>query len=71
MDAKVLVSGSVGFAAVVVVTLLVGGLLMGGMMGGMMGRGGMMRNWGCSSSEPSVDFFSEDVRTAPETAAAS
>lgn len=50
MDAKVVASGAVGFAAGVVVTLLVGVLL----MGGMMGRGGMMRGWGCNSANPFV-----------------
>ena len=55
MDTKVAASGAVGFAAGIVVTLLVGGLL----MGGMMGRGGMMRGWGCSSANPSADFLGE------------
>jgi hypothetical protein len=55
MDAKLLASGAVGFAAGIVVTLLVGVLL----MGGMMGRGGMMRGWGCSSAYPSADPLGE------------
>lgn len=55
MDSKVVASGAVGFAAGVVITLLVGVLL----MGGMMGRGGMMRGWGCSSANPSTDSLSE------------
>ncbi|MBE9135668.1 hypothetical protein IQ254_00340 [Nodosilinea sp. LEGE 07088] len=55
MDAKVLASGAVGFAAGIVVTLLVGVLL----MGGMMGRGGMMRGWGCSSTHPFAAPLSE------------
>jgi len=50
MDTKVVASGAVGFAAGIVVTLLVGGLL----MGGMMGRGGMMGGWRCSSANPFV-----------------
>jgi len=55
MDTKVVASGAVGFAAGIVVTLLVGGLL----MGGMMGRGGMMRGWGCSSADPFADPMGE------------
>lgn len=55
MDTKVVASGAVGFAAGIVITLLVGGLL----MGGMMGRGGMMRGWGCSSADPFVDPMGE------------
>ncbi|PSN17087.1 hypothetical protein C7271_19570 [filamentous cyanobacterium CCP5] len=55
MDAKVVASGAVGFAAGIVVTLLVGVLL----MGGMMGRGGMMRGWGCSGVNPFADPMSD------------
>lgn len=62
MDAKVLTSGAVGFAAGIVITLLVGVLL----MGGMMGSGGMMHGWGCRSSNSSVNLLGEAVRIAPE-----
>ncbi len=51
MDAKVVASSAVGFTAGIVVTLLVSVLL----MGGMMGRSGMMRGWGCRSSNLSID----------------
>ncbi len=53
MDAKVVASGAVGFAAGIVVTLLVSVLL----MGGMMGRGGMMRGWGCNSLNKAAPEF--------------
>ncbi|WP_035991489.1 hypothetical protein [Leptolyngbya sp. KIOST-1] len=55
MDAKIVASGAVGFAAGIVVTLLVSVLL----MVGMMGRSGMMRGWGCSSANPVAVPFSE------------
>ena len=45
MDSKVFMSGSIGFAAGVVVTLLISFLF----MGGMMRRGGMMRGWRCDN----------------------
>ncbi|MGB7313113.1 MAG: hypothetical protein WA939_09290 [Nodosilinea sp.] len=63
MDAKVLASGAVGFSAGIVATLLVSVLL----MGDMMGRSGMMRGWGCSRSNLSIDLFSKGGKTAPES----
>lgn len=45
MDSKLVISGSVGFMAGVIATLLIGALL----MGSMMWRGGMMRGWRCNS----------------------
>ena len=56
MDAKVVASSAVGFAAGIIVTLLVSVLL----MSGMMWRGGMMRGWGCSSADPFADHEAVD-----------
>lgn len=45
MDSKVFMSGSIGFASGVVVTLLISLLF----MGGMRWRGGMMHGWRCDN----------------------
>lgn len=49
MDSKALVTGSVGFVAGIVATLLVGFLAMAGMMRGGMMQGSMMGSGECRS----------------------